>query len=202
MNNTSGYYQKRVKYRTQSRILLLIAIFLFASLLFIINAKLQTEAEKIIKDDIITQLTEQAENANLQDVSIIIQSKSKEYKWYNVVVECSNLSNFTYEQLFEIDRKLDHEKAYITSYISDGITYDIYPSTRSIYKNGRQVYDDYENSSVHKSSQYSGFHNTRPGSAAESIEKDAAAVKCIKCGKHSTNGVNSLCDSCRQKENR
>lgn len=42
-----------------------------------------------------------------------------------------------------------------------------------------------------------GFHNTRPNSQAENIEIEAASVKCGKCGRHSDNGVNSWCDSCR-----
>ncbi len=42
-----------------------------------------------------------------------------------------------------------------------------------------------------------GYHGTRPNSTAESIEIDAAMVKCKKCGMHSDNGSNSLCDECQ-----
>lgn len=42
-----------------------------------------------------------------------------------------------------------------------------------------------------------GYHGTRPNSSAESIELDAAMVKCKKCGMHSDNGSNSLCDECQ-----
>lgn len=45
-----------------------------------------------------------------------------------------------------------------------------------------------------------GYHNTRPNSTAESIELKAAQVKCKKCGMHSKNGVNSLCDACQYNE--
>ncbi len=45
-----------------------------------------------------------------------------------------------------------------------------------------------------------GYHNTRPNSSAESIEIQAAKVKCKKCGMRSHNGLNSLCDSCLRKE--
>lgn len=45
-----------------------------------------------------------------------------------------------------------------------------------------------------------GFHNTRPYSSAEDMEIKAATVKCKKCGKHSDNGSNSLCDYCQMKD--
>lgn len=43
-----------------------------------------------------------------------------------------------------------------------------------------------------------GYHNTRPNSSAENMELAAAQVKCKRCGKHSTNGLNSMCNSCRK----
>lgn len=46
-----------------------------------------------------------------------------------------------------------------------------------------------------------GYQNTRPYSSAENIEIQAAQVKCKECGKHSDNGLNSLCDSCQRKNN-
>ena len=44
-----------------------------------------------------------------------------------------------------------------------------------------------------------GYHGTRPNSLAEEIELKAAQVKCKKCGMHSHNGANSLCDECQYK---
>jgi len=46
----------------------------------------------------------------------------------------------------------------------------------------------------------SGYHGTRPNSSAEDLELKAAMVKCKKCGMHSDNGVNSLCDECQRVE--
>lgn len=43
-----------------------------------------------------------------------------------------------------------------------------------------------------------GYHNTRPNSSAENMELAAAQVKCKRCGMHSSNGLNSMCDSCRK----
>lgn len=45
-----------------------------------------------------------------------------------------------------------------------------------------------------------GYHGTRPNSSAEDIELKAAMVKCRKCGMHSDNGSNSLCDECQYNE--
>ena len=42
-----------------------------------------------------------------------------------------------------------------------------------------------------------GYHNTRPNSAAEHNELKAAQVTCKECGYHSDNGYNSLCDYCQ-----
>ncbi len=44
-----------------------------------------------------------------------------------------------------------------------------------------------------------GYHNTKPNSSAENMELAAAQVKCKKCGMHTDNGYNSMCDSCRKK---
>ena len=44
-----------------------------------------------------------------------------------------------------------------------------------------------------------GYNGTRPNSTAESIEIKATQNKCRECGKHTTHGVNSLCDSCLMK---
>lgn len=45
-----------------------------------------------------------------------------------------------------------------------------------------------------------GYNGTRPNSSAENTELAAAMVKCKKCGMHSSNGSNSLCDECRYNE--
>ncbi len=45
-----------------------------------------------------------------------------------------------------------------------------------------------------------GYHGTRPNSVAEDMELKGAMVKCKKCGMHSDNGSNSLCDECQYNE--
>ena len=47
----------------------------------------------------------------------------------------------------------------------------------------------------------SGYHGTRPKSSAEDTELAAAMNKCRKCGMHTTNGKNSLCDACLYNKN-
>ncbi len=45
-----------------------------------------------------------------------------------------------------------------------------------------------------------GYGNTRPNSSAELSKIKAAMVTCKKCGMHSDNGRNSLCDECQYNE--
>ena len=158
------------------------------------------------KEEIVAQICANANDLGLENVTIKINSKNIEYGYYNVVVECSNLEDFSSSELFEIDRNIGCNDSFITSYFSNGDVYRIYPSTLSIYKNGESIYSDYWNSSSHKKastdkSGYGGYNGTRPGSVAESIERNGANVKCKECGRHSDNGVNSLCDLCREKKN-
>ena len=177
-----------------------LGIILFISSVICIYSVFENKA----KNEIIAEMTANAEELNLEDVKIVVNSKNIEYDYYNVVVECSNLNEFSYSELFDIDHGIGCSDAFVISYKSQGDVYQIYPSTLSIYKNGESVYSDYWNSSSHKSastdkSGYGGFHGTRPGSTAESIEIAGSKVKCKECGRHSDNGVNSLCDSCRNK---
>lgn len=45
-----------------------------------------------------------------------------------------------------------------------------------------------------------GYGGTRPNSSVEISKIKAAKVKCKKCGMHSTNGLNSLCNECSYNE--
>lgn len=51
-----------------------------------------------------------------------------------------------------------------------------------------------------KAMEGTGYGGTRPNSSAEISKIKAAKVKCKKCGMHSTNGLNSLCDECSYNE--
>lgn len=108
-----------------------IAIVFVASVVGIYSA---TEAKN--KEDIVAQICANAKDLGLENVTVKINSKNIEYGYYNVVVECSNLENFSSSELFEIDRNIGCNDSFITSYSSNGDVYRIYPSTLSIYKNG------------------------------------------------------------------
>lgn len=86
----------------------------------------------------------------------------------------------------------DYSSSYGSS--SSGGSSSYAGSSSSIY-NGNEVLTSEQADALRGT----GYHNTRPNSSAEEIELSAAQVKCETCGKHSDNGVNSNCDSCRPK---
>ena len=95
--------------------------------------------EKKAKEQIVNEITENAKELNLENVNVIITSKNIEYGWYNVVIECSNLNEFEYKEIFNIDRNIGCSDAFITSYKSGEDIYNVY--TSSVYKNGKRVYE-------------------------------------------------------------
>ena len=101
--------------------------------------------ENKAKKQIVDEITENAKELRLEDVKVIITSKNIEYGWYNVHIECSNMNDFGYSEIFNIDRKLRCSDAFITSYKSGDDTYNVY--TSSVYKNGKCVYE-YISSSI------------------------------------------------------
>ncbi len=78
---------------------------------------------------------------------------SSEYDWYNVTVDCSNLEDLTNDEIISLDAAMNVSEAYINGYTSNGNMYQVYDSSRSIYKNGKEFYNDYWNSESHKSVQ-------------------------------------------------
>ena len=99
---------------------------------------------------ITTELTAIAESYGLKDIKIIIGSKMKDYDFYEVTVDCSNLESLSYSEMYSLDNSMQVDDAYISKYTSNGNTYEIFPYTKSIYKNGRKIHDDYLNSQSHK----------------------------------------------------
>lgn len=99
--------------------------------------------------------------------------------------------------------------------------YSIYTSSNSVYRNHDCIYEGPQTSKTSnrsggvkqrnttpamteqeaKALRGSGYHGTRPKSSAEDTELAAAMNKCRKCGMHTTNGKNSLCDACLYNKN-
>ena len=115
----------------------------------------------------------------LEDVAITLKKSDDKYNLYDyyVYVECSNLSDFTYEEMMKFEYYLDVDDVDIMNYTCNGDTYVVY--TTSVYKNGDKVYEK-------KSSSSSSSH------------------KCIECGASASRSYKSpfsgqtewYCSSC------
>ncbi len=104
-----------------------------------------------------------AEKNELENVSVRL-SYSLTNGWWNATVICSNFDEISNNKKYDITKKLDSiANVFINSYYSDGATYTVYTSTRSIYKNGEEIDDDYYNSDSYKS-----LHSNKPSTSSGS----------------------------------
>jgi len=116
------------------------------------TAFVKSNAEKAKKAEIEAQVTSIAQSQGLEDVEVVVGNKWSDYDIYSVVVKCSNLHEFSERQLYSLGDAMDRPVGiHVSSYRCNDDTYEIFPSTRSVYINGEQVHDDYWNSESHKS---------------------------------------------------
>ena len=122
-------------------------------LIIILGIGIKFYKETIVKVELINKLTELAKENGLENVEIVINSSDKLYniKVYNISVYCSNLDKLGYNNMFDLNDSLDLNNVIITNYFSGEDVYEIFSYTRSIYKNGNEIYGDYLNSESHKS---------------------------------------------------
>ena len=119
------------------------------------------------------QIKDIAEKNGLEDVSVRLSYALLD-GWWNVTVKCSNYDEISNSKKYDIDEKLDRVRnVSIKGYESGGATYTVYSSTRSIYKNGKEIDDDFYNSDSYKS-----LHDNKPSTSSGSgylpnREKDA-----------------------------
>lgn len=102
---------------------------------------------------ITNELTEIAESYGLKDIKISIGGKIPDYDFYEVTVDSSNLESLSYSQMYSLANRMHADDAYVSKYTSNGDSFEIFPSTKSIYKNGYQIHDDYWNSDSYKDAQ-------------------------------------------------
>ena len=99
------------------------------------------------------RVKEKAVSYGLEDVSVKL-GYDLGGGWWNAVIECSNFGDFSHPKQIEIAQGIDQlRKINVDYFFSNGARYKVYTSTRSIYKNGKNVYDDYYNSELY-------VHNT------------------------------------------
>ena len=92
---------------------------------------------------ITNELTAIAESRGLKDVKIHIGGKIKDYDFYDVTVDSSNLEDLTYSQMYSLASSMHSDDAFISKYTSNGNAYEIFPSSKLVYKNGSQIHDGY-----------------------------------------------------------
>lgn len=105
------------------------------------------------KARVINDVTQRVTSAGLKDVVVTINGTMSEYDSdrYKVFVDCSNIEELSTHEMFALDNAVRGiDDAFVYGYTSNGNRYEIYASTKSIYKNGEEVYDDYWNSESHK----------------------------------------------------
>lgn len=102
---------------------------------------------------ITNELTAIAESYGLKDIKISIGGKIPDYDFYEVTVDSSNLESLSYSQMYSLANRMHADDAYVSKYTSNGDSFEIFPSTKSIYKNGYEIHDDYWNSDSYKDAQ-------------------------------------------------
>jgi len=141
------------------------------------TAFVKSNAEKAKKAEIEAQVTSIAQSQGLEDVEVVVGNKWSDYDIYSVVVKCSNLHEFSERQLYSLGDAMDRPVGiHVSSYRCNDDTYEIFPSTRSVYINGEQVYDDYWNSESHKSAS-SNSGNQSHGSNKCTVCNGTGSVK-------------------------
>lgn len=152
--------------KNKKRIIVIVMCILSAIVLgLIVKINLENNIKKKIAEEII----EKAVAAGLENVNIVFKGKDRGLDCYKAVVDCSNMDELSVNEMFALDNELSKNyEVFVIGYTSKGDEYDIYPSTKSIYINGEQIYDDYFNSETHKEAvknevpnSYSGLYDAK-----------------------------------------
>lgn len=89
------------------------------------------------KQRIIDQVISLSEQNGLENVEIEYIKKDSEYGWYDVSIKCSNFSNFSFEEMQNIENAISKEyKIFTESFISGGKKYVVFDD--SIYIDGER----------------------------------------------------------------
>lgn len=105
------------------------------------------------------ELKQIAINNGLKNVSLSFGDKipipESEYVVQQITVESSNFDTLTFDEMYNVANAFDSIVGFVFDFSCNGDRYKIYPLTRSIYKNGSEIHDDYLNSEIHNSTEYS-----------------------------------------------
>ena len=123
-----------------------IAIIIVAIILFIIAIFVLPEITN--KNSVKSQLEDYyTTECKLEDVKITLKKSDDSYNLYDyyAYVECSNMSDFTYEEITRFAYYFDVDGVDVKNFKCNGDTYVVFPS--SVYKNGEEVYEKKSSSS-------------------------------------------------------
>ena len=141
-NTNRGFVMKKISSKAKTVIFVVAVIVVLLSILI---------GNTLIRNYRITnELTAIAESHGLKNIKISIGRKIPDYDFYNVTVESSNLESLSYSQMYSLADDMHADDAFVSEYICNGNSYEIYPSTKGIYKNRIKIHDDYWNSDSHK----------------------------------------------------
>lgn len=138
-------------------------VVIFAIIVYNVFASQKVKREK---ETAINTVSSIAQSYELENVSVALRSFSYDgYNWFYADVTCSNWGSFTPKEMLSEYQKMDSavsnanlrigkEKwVSLGNIYSDGDMYKIYSSSNSVYKNGDNIYDDWEHSSSHADAQ-------------------------------------------------
>lgn len=136
---------------------------IFAIIVYNVFASQKIKREK---ETAINTVSSIAQSYELENVSVALRSFSYDgYSWFYADVTCSNWGSFTPKEMLSEYQKMDSAVSNVNLRIgkekwvslgniySDGDMYKIYSSSNSVYKNGDNIYDDWEHSSGHADAQ-------------------------------------------------
>lgn len=155
---------KKMERKKKKGIFCVIIVIITIIAIIILGQRMKMNSINRTKERIINEVTERVSQFGLEDVVVTIDGKDEEYDWYKVFVDCSNIDEFSADEMFALDNSVRGiDDAFVYGFTSNGDRYEIFASTLSIYKNGEEIYDDYYNSESHKNAVNSEIPNSYTG---------------------------------------
>lgn len=119
------------------------------------------------------------EKYGLTDITLSFIPTSK-HLLYTIQLQCSRLGTLSGDEILALDEELNQiHDVFGVTYDSDGSHYQVSSTTRTVYRDGEKIYDDYINSEIHNS--YNEDEGNESGSSV--ARNDYINRTCDICGK-------------------
>lgn len=157
-------------------------LFIFTIICLILFAAYLIATPKRMAND----LLEVAESYGLKDVNVSINGKDSEYDVYYTTLTCSNFNDLSYSSMINLDNALscaalDKDFTCLISYICNDDGYRIDSSCQIIKRNGKEIYNNYHNTSKYlNSDEYK-----------KKLEEEEAAISKPFTGSYKSHGSSS-----------